>query len=306
MFGPTCLHRVAEAESGLRIAYIESTPKWKPEYLKGVILLIHGFPQTSYQFRHVINPLAARGYRVLAPDYRGAGKSSKPQTGFTKSTMARDLVLLLDTLNIKEKVHVIGHDIGGMIAYTLAARYPAQVASLNWGECPLPGTTAYEEDRTTNAVQQFHFIFHCVPDLAVALVTGRERIYLSHFFEKLAYNVAAITDDDLDHYVRAYEQPGALRCAFEMYKAFEQDAQEHREWISENGKLNIPTLCLSGDKSRHREAAQSMCDEVLHAGAYEIALVADAAHWVAEENPESFIRESLGFIERVEEASLSH
>ncbi|KAK5632369.1 hypothetical protein RRF57_008083 [Xylaria bambusicola] len=146
MSGPICLHRVVEVQSGLHIAYIESTPNCKPEPSKGVILVIHGFPQTSYQFRHVINPRAAHGYRVLEPDYRGAGKSSKPETGFTKSTIAHDRVLLLDELDIKEKVHVIGYDIGGMIAFTLAAKFPARVASLNWGECPLPRTSAYQEE----------------------------------------------------------------------------------------------------------------------------------------------------------------
>lgn len=141
----TWRHRTVEVEPSVHIAYIDCPSKSKKSE-QGVILLVHGFPQTSYQFRYVINPLAAAGYRVLAPDYRGAGASSKPATGFTKAVMARDLVRLLNALEIHEPVHVIGHDIGGMIAFAMAAKHPSRVASVNWGECPLPGTSVYAEE----------------------------------------------------------------------------------------------------------------------------------------------------------------
>ncbi|KAI0453132.1 hypothetical protein F5B21DRAFT_505690 [Xylaria acuta] len=137
-------------------------------------------------------------------------------------------------------------------------------------------------DRTTYAVQQFHFIFHCEPDLAVALVTGRECVYLSHFSQKIAYNAAAITGEDLGHYVRAYEQSGAPRCAFETYRAFEEDAQELWDLVSANGKLSVPALSLSGERSRHRDTAESTFAEVHQAGTYEVAFVPDAAHYIAE------------------------
>ncbi|KAI1073393.1 soluble epoxide hydrolase [Whalleya microplaca] len=294
----TWRHRSAEVEPSLRIAYIDCPSKTTSPQ-RGVILLIHGFPQTSYQFRHVIGPLAQAGYRVLAPDYRGAGASSKPASGFTKFGMARDLVRLLTILEIHEPVHVVGHDIGGMVAFAMAAKHPSRVASVNWGECPLPGTSVYTEDRTTHAVQQFHFIFHSVPDLPLALVAGRERIYLSHFFQKIIYNTAAIQPEDLDHYVRAYEQPGAMRCAFEVYRAFEQDAKDFKEWVSDYGKLGVPALCLSGAKSRHLENARRMFAEVHQEGTYKIASVPDSAHYIAEENPEGFVSETLRFIEKV-------
>jgi pimeloyl-ACP methyl ester carboxylesterase len=67
-------------------------------------------------------------------------------TGFTKSAMAHDLVRLLDALEIYQKIHVVGHDIGGMVAFAMATRHPSRVASVNWGECPLPGTSVYEEE----------------------------------------------------------------------------------------------------------------------------------------------------------------
>lgn len=124
-------------------ATLEGTPSWvdevtihyidchAPAESKGTILLIHGFPETSYQFRHVITPLSDAGYRVIAPDYRGAGHSSHPRDGYTKVVMAGDIhTLLTKHLGITEPVHVVGHDIGGMIAHAYAASFPKDSRSV--------------------------------------------------------------------------------------------------------------------------------------------------------------------------------
>lgn len=117
----------------LKLAYVDHSPP-SDVTEKGALLLIHGFPQTSHQFRHAVPCLAAQGFRCIVPDYRGAGASSKPADDFRKSTMAADMVALLDYLSLEEPVHVVGHDIGGMIAYALAARWPARVKSVIWGK----------------------------------------------------------------------------------------------------------------------------------------------------------------------------
>jgi pimeloyl-ACP methyl ester carboxylesterase len=262
---------------------------------KGVILLIHGFPQTSYQFRHVITPLSDAGYRVIAPDYRGAGQSSKPLTGYQKTQMAEDLHILVQShLGIKEKIHVVGHDIGGMIAYAYASRYPEHVASVIWGECPLPGTSCYEKVKGTPDV--FHFVFHQVPDLPEFLIAGKEREYLKHFFDKIAYNSGAITAADLEHYALSYSQPGAIRAGLEVYRAFEKDAEENREWVKEHGKVKVSSLLMMGEKFMLAQSAESMANE-FHEDA-KILTVVESGHYIAEENPESFVEEVLGFVHK--------
>lgn len=233
---------------------------------------------------------------MIAPNYRGAGRSSKPATGFTKSTMAEDIIQLLDVLGIRSKVHLVGHDIGGMIAWSIATRHSDRVLTVNWGECPLPGTFIHQQDRTDRAVDQFHFIFHCVRDLPEALIAGREEIYLSHFFNKLAFNTAAIGPEDLDHYARAYSQPGAMRCALEVYRAFLEDAKENREWMKAHGKCKVSAICLSGEKSAHCGQAGQMVAEVHEAGTYEVATVPRAGHYLAEENPSDFVAKTVAFI----------
>lgn len=236
-------------------------------------------------------------YRVIVPDYRGAGLSSKPDSSFTKTAMAEDIIQLLDHLSIAEPVHIIGHDIGGMIAYAFASRHPERSASVIWGECPLPGTTAFEDDWTTHATQQFHFHFHNVPDLPEALVTGREEIYLEHFYNKIGHNKEAISRDDLAHYAAEYKRPGSMHCAFEVYRAFLDDAKENRLWVLEHGRCRVKALGLSGGKSRHAEAAQTMMSEVHEPSTYRVAEVDNSGHWIAEENPEGFVRTVLEFIE---------
>jgi pimeloyl-ACP methyl ester carboxylesterase len=100
-------------EHGIRLHYVSCRPPADVEQ-KGTILLIHGFPETWYQFRRVMTPLSNAGYHVVVPDYRGAGASSKPsqyEAVFTKTVMAEDLHLLMkDELKVEEKVHVVGHD----------------------------------------------------------------------------------------------------------------------------------------------------------------------------------------------------
>jgi pimeloyl-ACP methyl ester carboxylesterase len=95
----------------VRIAFLDHPPSSSHASPKATILLIHGFPQTSHQFRHVLPLLAEQGYRCIAPDYRGAGRSSKNHTDFCKTTMAADMIALLDKLDIAEPVHVIGHSV---------------------------------------------------------------------------------------------------------------------------------------------------------------------------------------------------
>ncbi|KAI4653169.1 uncharacterized protein J4E79_008682 [Alternaria viburni] len=278
----------------IRLNYIECAPP-RLTRKKGVILLIHGFPQTSYQFRHVITPLSEAGYRVIAPDYRGAGQSSKPITGYQKTQMAEDLRILVQShFGIKEKINVVGHDIGGMIAFAYASRYPDDVASVIWGECPLPGTSCYENVKGTPDV--FHFVFHQVPDLPEFLIAGKEREYLKHFFDKISYNSAAISPADLEHYALAYSQPGAIRAGLEVYHAFEKDVEENRNWVAEHGKVKVPSMLMNGERFMLAQAAEGMANEY-HEGA-EMVTIEEAAHYIAEENPDAFVKGVLEFVAR--------
>ena len=285
----------------VRIYYVESLPR-QPKQKKGTILLIHGFPETSYQFRHVMKPLAEAGYHVIAPDKKGHGHSSKPvgdvhqQDPFTKKSLAQDLHnLITDQLDIKEKIHVVGHDIGAMVAHAYVCQFPEQVETVTWGECPLPGSTMYEKNKHSRGLWHFDFQSHH-PDLAVQLVQGKERIYLLHFYERLSQNIqAAFPPDVVDFYVDRFSMPDALRCAFFTYRAFEKDAEHNRQWRGSKGKVKVRSMMLVGENSiMSTEEAEQMAREF-----YEdvtVGVVKDSGHYCSEENPESFVQEVLQFI----------
>jgi pimeloyl-ACP methyl ester carboxylesterase len=129
-------------------------------------------------------------------------------------------------LGTKEKIHVVGHGLGAMIAHAHASMRPDHVASVVYGECPLPGITLYENIK--NSFKVFHFTFRGVPDLPKGLVVEgeRERSNLMRFYDKLLLDPSVISIADLEHYAGLYSQSGALRCASDMYRAFERDAEE--------------------------------------------------------------------------------
>ncbi|KAL8653948.1 MAG: hypothetical protein Q9226_003638 [Calogaya cf. arnoldii] len=281
-----------QSDPEIRIHYVEAKPSDGNE--KGTILLIHGFPETSYQFRHVLGPLSSAGYRTIAPDYRGAGYSSRPVTGYSKKVLATDLHgLLTKHLNITSPVHIVGHDIGGMIAHAYATLFPSDTASLTWGECPLPGTTIYDEWKHTPAL--WHFNFHNVPDLPELLVSGHEKQYLKHFYDRLGQNPAAFTEEDLEFYTTLFEAPGAMRAGFNLYRTFEEDKVDNQRWLKEKGKVKVRAMVLGGEGSlealKSMDMAKRVNEDVVQ------GVVEGAGHWIAEEQPEVFTRKVLAFIE---------
>lgn len=277
-------HAVTDTEPGLRLHYVTAGMGHR------TVVLLHGFPQTWWEWRHVIPPLVEGGFRVVAPDYRGAGQSSRPHGGYDKRTMAGDIHRLLrDHLHITAPVALVGHDIGLMIAYAYAQAYRDEVSHLAILDAPLPGTAAF--DRVKANPRVWHFAFHNARDIAEMLVTGREREYLQAFFYARTFDPSAL---DLDPYVSAYSAPGAMRSGFELYRAFEQDGDDNRESLRRNGKLSIPTLALWGEISN----SGPLLEEMMHEVADDVtgAQIKGAAHWIPEESPTALVDHVIQFI----------
>ncbi len=272
-------HGMADIEPGLRLHYV--TAGHGPR----TIVLIHGFPQTWFEWRRVIGLLTAAGFRVIAPDYRGAGHSWRPVAGYDKRTMAADIhTLLRDHLQIEGPLIVAGHDIGLMVAYAYAQAYRDEVSHLVAMDAPLPGTAVFDRLRADPRV--WHFAFHGARDVPEMLVAGRERQYLQMFF--VARCFVPIQDADIDVYASAYSAPGAMRAGFEVYRAFDQDAEDNRAALERHGKLTIPVLAVGGEISTSGPLVEEMMREV--AEDVTGAIVPRTAHWIPEENPEALVR----------------
>ena len=134
-----------------------------------------------------------------------------------------------------------------------------------------------------------------MPDLPEALISGREAIYLRHFYDKLALNPAFMAQADFDIFVQHFAQPGAMTAGLELYRAFELDAKDNRSWREKDGKIKVPSLCLMGESSLLQEGSETMNEDFYDGG--QVARVSKAGHWLAEANPQGFVDAILAFVE---------
>ncbi|SDC76236.1 Pimeloyl-ACP methyl ester carboxylesterase [Cupriavidus sp. YR651] len=242
------------------------------------VVLLHGWASTSYMWRFVMPQLVARGYTVLAPDLRGLGDTTKPATGYDKASVAEDIHVLVQTLQLGPVVNVVGHDLGGMVAYAYAAQHPDAVRTLSIMDVPLPGIAPW--DQLVQSPRTWHFRFYQVQDVPEMLIAGRELQYLKWFHNSEAVNARAFTPEAEDTYARAYAIPGALRAGFEYYRAFPQDAKQNQQFAQH--KLTMPVLGVGGAGSFGPIIGDHLRNVATNVQAVSID---GAGHWVAEEQP---------------------
>lgn len=252
------------------------------------IVLLHGWPQTWYEWRHII-PALAEHYTVIAPDLRGLGDSSRPETGYDKKTVASDIWQLVNGKLGHERFFAVGHDWGGPTAYALAAAHPEAVTRLAILDVVIPG----DGGDFSQGGRRWHHQFHLTPDLPESLTEGRERLYLSWFYRTFGYRPDAIDDADIDEYLRTYTQPGAMRAGFAYYRALPQDAADNRA-NAERLKLPMPVLALggAGGRGRGREPEDSLRRLALNVQG---EVVAECGHWMPEEQPRYLAERLLRF-----------
>ena len=249
------------------------------------VLLLHGFGDTGDMW----SPLAAalaRDHTVVVPDLRGMGLSSRPKGGYDKRTQAADMRAVLDKLGI-DKADVVGHDIGTMVAYAYAARYPDKTTRLVVMDAPVPGIAPWDE------VVRWPALWHF--DLGGAdmlrLVKGRERIYLDRFWNDFAGDPRKIDEGTRVHYAKLYAQPGAMQSAFAQFTSIRQDAKDNAE--SGKTKLTMPVLAIGGEKSFGAMEAVVMRNAAINVTEL---VVPGSGHWLMEEAPDQTIGAVQAFL----------
>ncbi|KKI82991.1 alpha/beta hydrolase [Burkholderia cenocepacia] len=252
-----------------------------------MVVLLHGWPQTWYTWRHVMPALAEDGYRVVAVDYRGAGESDKPLGGYDKASMAGDIRALVHQLGAT-RIHLVGRDIGVMVAYAYAAQWPTEIVKLAMLDVPVPGTRIWDEAKASADPQIWHFGLHQQRDIAEMLIAGKERAYILDFYKKRTH--VALSNDDIAVYADAYAAPGALRAGFELYRAFPQDETRFKAFMKH--KLPMPVLALAGDKSNGAKELDMARELALDVRG---AVAPNTGHWLPDENPAFLTRQLLDF-----------
>ncbi len=257
----------------------------KQHYVKAgsgpAVMLLHGWPQTWYEWRHVM-ALLADEFTVVAPDLRGFGYTSKPTRGYDAATIGADLAALSAHLGL-EDLTVVGHDWGAVFGYVYAASSPDQVSALGIVEMALPGVGVMEQAMSPAPGGNFlwHMGFQSVPDLPELLIQGKERPYLQWFFEHFAYDPSAIAAQDLDEYVAAITQVGALRAGLAVYQDFFVSADQ----VGTRAKtpLTIPVRAFGGEACLGGLTLMSVQAVAPKA---EGGVIERCGHWAPEERPD--------------------
>lgn len=243
------------------------------------LVLIHGFPQTWYQWRHVIDRLADR-FTVIAPDLRGLGATPGPAAPFDKQSLAGDVHAVVRHVCGEVPALVVGHDMGSFVAFAYALRFAAAVSGLMLVDAPPPGTAIFDAGKA----RPWHLAFHNARDVAEMLVAGKERAYLAQFIASRIYDASAISEADLDVYAATYSAPGAMRAAFEMYRALEQDAEFNRAAIVQR-KLAMPVAMVGAAGRLSAEMLAAVNTEITENG--RVFMIERCGHWISEEQPDA-------------------
>ena len=242
------------------------------------LVLLHGFPETSYAWRKII-PTLAQNFTVVAPDLRGFGETDRPSSGYDKQTVAGDVRQLVDRLKLGP-INLVGHDVGMMVAYEYAAANRDDVRRLALMEAALPGLGLEGLYDPIAFPRMYHLpLFDAPNGLAEALITGRERMFVSHFMRQQSYDPTGVDDATIDLYAHALAAPGSLHAGIEYFRQHYIDADRNRAHARE--PLEMPVLTVGGAASfgAHLEPEVRPLAANLH------SVVVECGHYLAEERP---------------------
>lgn len=271
---------------GVDLHCIEAGPETGP-----LVVLLHGFPEFWWGWRRQIGPLADAGLRVVAPDQRGYNRSSRPKgrDAYHLDVLARDVIALADAHG-REKIALVGHDWGGLVAWWVAASYPERVERLVAINAPHPGVVrSFMRAHPGQMVRSLYVGFFQLPRLPETMLSANRHEALKQSMLRSS-RPGAFAEGDWEVYREAWEKPGALTAMLNWYRALpllSRRPSAHR--------LPMPVLVLwgRGDQfldSRLAEASLDLCEQG------RVRWFEDATHWVHLEEPRAVNEELIAFL----------
>jgi epoxide hydrolase 4 len=271
------VHGEAQVGGGVRLHYVEAGPSDGP-----LVVLLHGFPEFWYAWRSQLPALAHAGFHVVAPDLRGYNLSDKPRgrRAYRVDALADDIVGLIANFGV-DSADVVGHDWGGGVAYATAMRHPAAVRRLAILNMPHPARMLAAL-RTARQLRKSWYVFvYLLPALPEWLLARDDYSFAKRSLRAGARG--AFSDEDLDRYVEAWSQPGALTAMVNYYRASMRSSP--RKALAAMAPIAAPTLVIWGERDRYigSELAEP---EPRWAPNVRVQRIPDASHWVQHEAPE--------------------
>jgi len=257
------------------------------------VVLLHGFPEFWYSWRHQIPALAQAGFRAVAPDLRGYNQSDKPPgvESYRPELLAQDVVGLIESLGPSPAV-VVGHDWGGILGWLVTMRRPDLVQKLIVLNAPHPATFATEVRHARQFLRSWYAFFFQLPWLPEAALRFQNFGLVRHALRRQTVRPGAFTPDDIRRYREALARPGALTAAINYYRAA---FRYRRETARLYRPVRGPILVIWGE----RDAA--MTPHVLDGLAAwapdaRVLRLPDASHWVQNDAPEAVNQVILAFL----------
>jgi pimeloyl-ACP methyl ester carboxylesterase len=261
------------------------------------LVLLPGWPETWWEW-HKLMPALAKRHTVIAVDLRGMGASSRPQDGYDKKTLARDVHALVKSLGY-DQVDIAGHDIGSMVAFSFAANFPQATRRLvmvdvahpdaalaTWPLLPAAGTFSDKLDE--NHPYVWWFAFHQVKGLPEELLAGRIQIEQAWMFRYLMQDERKIDAFDRAVYAAAYQSRDAIRAGNAFYQAFPQDILDDGGYAP----LTMPVLAVGGPGYQWLKSTLAT-----KSTNHRVVKIADSGHFVPEEQPEQLLKLIEDFLE---------
>ena len=257
--------------NGIKLHVVQAGPN------SGVpVVLLHGFPEFWYGWRKQIPALVDAGCRVIVPDQRGYNLSDKPRgvKNYSVDILVEDIIGLIDALGY-EKVNLVGHDWGAIVAWTLAIRHPERLHKLSIMNAPHPAVMRRFLTRDLNQFRRsWYAMFFQLPWLPEFTLSINHWQRLARSLQSTS-KVSSFIDEDIAKYKEAWSQPNAITSMLNWYRA----AVRSRGSGSSDMRVKVPTLMMWGIKDfalTHRMARPSM--DYVDEG--NLILFPEATHWV--------------------------
>ncbi|WP_029685426.1 alpha/beta fold hydrolase [Tatumella saanichensis] len=267
------------------------------------LLLLPGWPQSWYCWRHVMPLLADAGYRVIVPDLRGMGDSTITAEGYDTTTLAADIAALAAACS-DQPLDVVGHDVGSWVAYALATDHPQRVKRLVLLDALIPGlpVPAAAGPSPLSAAQQaeksWHFSFNLLTELPEILLSGREEPYLNWLFDHKTLNSQSINAADRREYLRVNTRPGALTAALGYYRQAFSEPQLAESQRRQHQPLNLPVMTVGAEQGVADKLFSSLASQCSQ---LQGQVIPNCGHYLPEEAPEALVAELLRFYRQTEE-----
>jgi pimeloyl-ACP methyl ester carboxylesterase len=257
------------------------------------VVLLHGWPQHWYAWRHLIGPLAER-YRVICPDLRGFGWSEAPRGRYLKSELAADVVRLLDALGL-ERVRLAGHDWGGFAGFLLCIDRPDRVS--HYAALGISHPWVERREGAGETVKQLRRLAYMA--LIAAPLVGGQVIRRLPAFTRAVMRASAMDPDrtwdgpTLDAYVEQWREPDRARATVALYRSFlTSELRDLASGAFASRRMETPCVQLIGIADPViRPDQQAGCED--DAPNLTVRTVPDAGHWLAEEAPEAVLEAML-------------